>query len=163
MLDMPLQVKTAVYLLWLSLMTGCATTKAHMIETAPRLPPTCAAAVHLFTSSERVPATYQDLALLRVTGNDFAGSGTMFNSLRQKAAELGANGLVYRSMDTSPGLFQDPHGEAVAIYIPSDTARIAGECAAEARERAAEDSRRRNTRSGYGQPWAPAAGRHSSL
>jgi len=125
------------------ILTSCATTRAHVMEAAPKLAPSCRAAVHLFTSPERVPAPYVDLALLRVVGNDFAGEGTLFGSLKGKAAQLGANGLIYRTMNTSPGLFQDPTGEAVAIYIPSDTARIAGECA---KEKVVADSARQAER-----------------
>ena len=46
------------------------------------------------------------------------------------------NGLIYRNLQLDPGLLGDPSGEALAIWVPSDTARIAGECAAEARRQA---------------------------
>lgn len=121
-------------------LTGCASTQAFRMEAAPKLAHTCAAAVHLFPSSDRVGAEYVDLGLLKVTGGLVTNQNVMMASLRSKAAELGGNGMIYRSLVETPGLFQDPTGEAVAIFIPSDTARVAGECARAAQEQAAADS-----------------------
>src|SRR3954470_17637009 len=112
----------------LFLIAGCAPTSALRMEAAPKLEPTCRSAVHLFPSAERVPSPYVDLGVLRATGGLLTNQNAMMTSLRGKAAELGANGMIYRSLEMTPGLFRDPTGEAIAIYIPSDTARVGGEC-----------------------------------
>jgi hypothetical protein len=122
---------------------ACASTRVLRMETAPELRPTCEAAVHLFPAADRVPAEYHDLGILRVTGGVITTEEAMMSSLRSKAAELGANGMIWRSLDLNPGLLQDPSGEAVAIYIPSDSARIQGECV---RAKVVRDSLRRAER-----------------
>ena len=120
------------------LVSGClAHARAIPVDAAPRLAPTCRNAVHVFAARERVPEPYRDLAILRTVGNAFATDNTLVHSLQDKAAKLGANGLVYGMLKSGVALLVSPAGEAVAVYIPGDTARIAGECAAENMERAA--------------------------
>jgi hypothetical protein len=124
--------RNALRLLPLALVAGCFThTKAIMTDTAPvvQRTPTCATAVHLYLTADELSAPYDRLALLKTVGSHFASRERLLNSMVGKAAKLGANGLVYRNIDTDSGLFGDPDGEAMAVWIPSDTARIAGECA----------------------------------
>ena len=62
----------------------------------------------------------------------------MINSQRKKAAELGANGVILGQMkdaSTSAQVFQallgtsaNRKGGAIAIYIPSDSTRVAEAC-----------------------------------
>jgi len=64
--------------------------------------------------------------------------GGMINSQRKKAAALGANGVILGTMkDASTGakianVFlgtgANRKGNAIAIYIPSDTGRVAAAC-----------------------------------
>jgi hypothetical protein len=107
--------------------TACAHTSAHRIDVTPHRG-TCLEAVHLYPKSDSVGAPYQELAYLKATGGALASDAKMLRSLRNKAAEVGANGLIYQFLDFSPGFLESPTGQAVAIYIPSDTARVATEC-----------------------------------
>jgi hypothetical protein len=62
----------------------------------------------------------------------------MINSQRKKAAQLGANGVILGQMKdpstgariarTLIGTSANRKGDAIAIYIPSDTARVAAAC-----------------------------------
>ena len=79
-------------------LTACAQTSAHRIDVTPRQV-TCAAAIHTYLKPDSVGAPYQELAYLSVSGGALAS-----------------------------GLLESPNGQAIAIYIPSDTARIAAEC-----------------------------------
>jgi hypothetical protein len=108
-------------------LTACAQTSAHRIDVTPRQA-TCAAAIHTYLKPDSVGAPYQELAYLSVTGGALASDEKLLRSLRNKAADVGGNGLIYQFLDFSPGFLESPNGHAIAIYIPSDTARIATEC-----------------------------------
>jgi hypothetical protein len=116
-------------------LAACAHTSATMTDFVQPVQrtPTCRSAIHMYLTADEIPGPYERVAFLKVVGNDFAGRQTLLYSLTGKAAKLGANGLLYRNLNLDPGLLGDPSGEAMAIWVPSDTARIAGECAAEAR------------------------------
>jgi hypothetical protein len=89
--------------------------------------------------------------VLRTTGALGTSDATMMTSLRQKVAALGGNGVIYPVLAAGPSSLADIQGEARAIMIPSDTARIGGECRAEAQRQTTKDSLRCQARN----PGAP--------
>lgn len=117
---------------WSAVTVGCASTSAVPNAAAPRHSPTCRSAVHVFADADSVGAAFQELAAFTVAHGIITDSTAILTSLRDKTAKLGGNGLIARR--AVPHTVRDASGEwvmfeAAAIYIPSDTARIAGECA----------------------------------
>jgi hypothetical protein len=123
-----------------ALMTGCTRTNAALMDNSIHLARTCPDGVKMYTSPAMVGAAYQEVALLNSTGSTgFTSEAGMMKSMRQKAAEVGANGIIMGSID-EPGagakvaaaVFGTPSerkGKSVAIFVPSDTARVRTACA----------------------------------
>jgi len=95
--------------------------------------------VVVFTDTSKVGRPYTEVAVLNSKGgSDVTSESGMINSQRKKAAELGANGLILGTMkDPSTGakiassIFgtsANRKGNPVAIYIPSDSSRVAAAC-----------------------------------
>jgi len=118
--------------LWLAgalCLSGCVHTNATLLSTAPR-PAVDPAAVVLYTSADKVPGKYDEVALIDSHGDE--GSTTyhkMLESMRKKAGEVGANGVILDSTtDPSTGAkvahallwtSADRKGKAMAIFVPS--------------------------------------------
>ena len=121
------------------LATACVQTNVTALDPTTKLAPTCVAGVQLFTSPEKVPAAYSEVALLNSSGSSSAtNEQEMFESMREKAAQAGANGVILGAVD-EPGagtkvaaaIFGTPaerKGKAVAIRIPSDSSREQAAC-----------------------------------
>lgn len=91
-------------------LAGCGvTTSAALINPRQQYAKTCPDDVTFYTSSDRVPGVYQEVALLTTT--DFVDEDQIYYSQRSKAAELGANGIILRG-----------EASAVAIYLPKEPA-----------------------------------------
>jgi len=129
------------------LLVACVSTNAMVLDPSLHLAPGCPEAVQVFTDSSKVGKPYTEVAVLNSAGdNDMTSESGMLNSQRKKAAELGANGIILGPMkDASTGaqVFQallgtsaNRKGKSIAIYIPSDTTRVAAACAAAAAARA---------------------------
>jgi len=121
------------------LAAACVSTNAALLNPSLKLQPVCPDGVQVFTDSSRVGKPYTEVAVLNSKGgSDVTTEGGMINSQRKKAAELGANGVILGSMkDPSTGakiastLFgtsANRKGNAVAIYIPGDSTRVAQAC-----------------------------------
>lgn len=91
---------------------------------APRI---CADGVALFASADSVPSLYREVALLTQEAP----------RQRQDAAAAGANAIILNTnTKTNPANMMGPaigdpmarQGKVVAIYIPSDTGRVARAC-----------------------------------
>jgi hypothetical protein len=126
-------------LLLLSLIAGCVSTKAAQLDPTLKLAPVCPDGVQVFTDASKVGKPYTEVAVLKSSGeSDWTSETGMINSQRKKAAKLGANGLVLGQMkdpstgakiaSTLIGTSANRKGEAIAIHIPSDTARVARAC-----------------------------------
>ena len=120
---------------------GCVQTQATLLNPSLTLRPTCPEAVLMFTSADRVGKPYVEIALLNSTGdNSMTTEAGMHNSQRQKAAKVGANGIIMgETRDAGQGaqvasaLLGTPanrRGRAVAIYIADDSVRVQTTCAA---------------------------------
>src|SRR5215210_3535433 len=71
--------------------------RSQVVATNPglSLSPTCADAVQVFPDYTRVNYDYYEVALIRTEGNSvYTGNGDLLRVMRNRAAELGANGVI---------------------------------------------------------------------
>jgi hypothetical protein len=122
-------------------LTACAT-PARIVATNPALSlsATCAEAVDVYGDRDRVPYDYYEVALVTAEGNSvYTGNGDILKAMRGKAASVGANGLVINSLGASHATVKvigaavggndaERKGQAIAIWMPSDTARVRETC-----------------------------------
>jgi len=93
----------------------------------------CPEAVVVFTSPEEVGKQYVEVAQLSTAppGGDFVPSREQVHRAeRKKAGQLGANGIILRQALGGRELLYD---DAVAIFIPEDSAGAAKLCAGRGR------------------------------
>jgi hypothetical protein len=107
---------------------------------APALTPTCVEAVAAYGDRDQVPYDYYEVALIRGEGNSvYTGNGDVLKSVRKQAASVGANGVVVDSLRATHatvkilgaalgGKDADRKTTAIAIWMPSDTARVREVC-----------------------------------
>jgi hypothetical protein len=118
---------------------ACVSTNATVLDPTIKLARTCPDAVRLYTTPARVPSTYREVALLNSKGeSNWSNEEQMMESMRKKAAELGANGIILDNIDEPSALTKvighvaktgtQRKGKALAIYIPSDSASAAAVC-----------------------------------
>jgi hypothetical protein len=125
----------------LSVLTGCGA-HAHIDARNPSLTlaPTCADAVPVYRSSADVPYDYYEVALISAEGNSvYNGNGDLLKSVRNQAARVGANGVVVNSLRATHATVKilgaavggndaQRKARAIAIWMPSDTARVREAC-----------------------------------
>ena len=122
--------------------TACATRSGIVARnTGLSLAPTCADAVTVFPGREKVPYDYYEVALIAAEGNSvYTGNGDLLKSARNQAASVGANGLVLDLLTASHATVKvlgaalgakdaERKARAIAIWMPSDTARVRKVCA----------------------------------
>src|SRR6266516_592740 len=116
--------------------------RAHIVARNAALPlaPTCADAVRLYPSRALVPYDYYEVALIAAEGNSvYSGNGDLLKSIRNAAASLGSNGVIVDSLRATHATVKvlgaalgsndaERKGQAVAIWMPSDTARVREAC-----------------------------------
>lgn len=123
------------------LVAACTRTNAALMDNSVHLARTCPDAVKMYTSPSTVGAPYQEVALLNSSGSTgFTSESGMMKSMRKKAAEVGANGIIMGNIDEPSaaakvagaflGTGTERKGKSVAIFVPSDTARVRTVCAA---------------------------------
>jgi hypothetical protein len=94
----------------------------------------------MYLTPEKAPSDYKELALLNSAGNTgFTSEGGMMKSQRKKAASIGATGIILGEIKEPNaatkvagalvGVGAERKGKALAIYAPSDTARVYAACA----------------------------------
>jgi len=122
-------------------LTACGA-RAHIVATNPALTlaPTCANAVPVYASSDKVPYDYYEVALITAQANSvYNGNGDILKSVRNQAARVGANGVVIDSLATTHATVKvlgaalgghdaERKASAIAIWMPSDTARVREAC-----------------------------------
>ena len=116
---------------------ACVSTQAtHLAGFDPARPKTCPQAIRVYASAEAVGAPYVELAYLKTEASDPVGNEEMIASMKDKAAELGATAVLLKGIHQvrgGPGLvstaFQTkPEGEAVALWVPRDSATVRAAC-----------------------------------
>jgi hypothetical protein len=106
---------------------GCVHTSATLLSEAPR-PAIASSAVVIYTSADKVPGKYDEVALIDSHGDDATTSyHGMLESMRKKAGEVGANGVILSSSTDAGtgakvarvflGTSADRKGKAVAIFV----------------------------------------------
>ena len=122
-------------------LVACAA-RAHVVARNPAitLAPTCSDAVAAYGSRDKVPYDYYEVALITGEGNSvYTGNGDVLKSVRKQAASVGANGVVIDSLRASHATVKvlgaavggndaERKASAVAIWMPSDTARVREAC-----------------------------------
>lgn len=117
-------------------------TRSHIVARNPALTlaPTCADAVPVYPDREHVPYDYYEVALINAEGNSvYNGNGDLLKSVRNEAAGVGANGVVLDSLGASHATVKvlgaavgsndaERKARAIAIWMPSDTARVREAC-----------------------------------
>jgi len=122
------------------LLCACVRTNAALIDPSVQLARTCPTAIKLFTAPAAVGQPYREVALLNSTGEaNFSDEGDMIQSMRRKASELGANGIILGGIDEPDALTKvigevaktgtQRKGKALAIYVPSDSTKTTTVCA----------------------------------
>ena len=121
------------------LCAACVSTNAAVLDSSVSYQKICPDGVQIFTSVERVPGPYQEVALLNSSGESgWTTEKGMAHSQQQKAAQLGANGIIMgdtkepnagtKIIGSILGTGAERKGKAVAIFIPSDSVRVQRVC-----------------------------------
>ena len=131
------RTKTFLGIIAIGIFAGCTRTNASLMDSSIHLSRTCPDGVKLYSSPSKVPSEYQEIALLNSTGSSgFTSESGMMKSMRKKAADVGANGIIMGSIDepsagakVAAAVFglagsAERKGKSVAIYVPADSARI---------------------------------------
>jgi hypothetical protein len=138
---MKLALKTAAVVTGIAIVAACHS-RAQVVATNPviALSPTCLEAVPVYADPHLVPYDYYEVALITGEGNSaYVGNGELLKAMRGKAAAAGANGLILNDLTESHatvkvigaalgGKDADRKGKAIAIWMPSDTARVSAVC-----------------------------------
>ena len=125
----------------LCMLSACgARTRIVARNPALTLAPTCPDAVPVFASKDKVPYDYYEVALITAEANSvYNGNGDLLKSVRNHAASVGANGVVIDSLGTTHATVKilgaalgghdaERKASAIAIWMPSDTARVREVC-----------------------------------
>jgi len=119
---------------------GCTHTNAALLDQSVHLARTCEEGVIMYTTPDKAPRGYREIALLNATGTtDFTSEAGMMKSMRKKAAEVGATGIILGSINEPGagakvaaavfGTTTERKGKAVAIFAESDVERVQSACA----------------------------------
>jgi hypothetical protein len=133
--------RIAAVSLLVAALTACGA-RARVVATNPvlALAPTCSNAVPVFPDTDHVPYDYYEVALITAEANSvYNGNGDLLKSIRTQAARLGANGVVVDAVGATHATVKvvgaalggndaDRKGRAIAIWMPSDTARVREAC-----------------------------------
>jgi hypothetical protein len=133
--------RTGALVAILSALAACGT-HSGIVATNPALSlaPTCTDAVAAYGDRDQVPYDYYEVALVTAEGNSvYTGNGDLLKAMRSNAASVGANGLVINSLGATHATVKiigaavggndaDRKGQAIAIWMPSDTARVREAC-----------------------------------
>ncbi|HEV7836884.1 MAG TPA: hypothetical protein VGO75_02370 [Gemmatimonadaceae bacterium] len=135
--------KTVVGVLILAAATSACVsvqTNSTLIDPAARLARTCSESVKLYLSPDSVQQPYRQVALMNSAGQvNLTNQAEMYASLREEAAEVGANGILLGAIEepnaitlvaantTNTSLARK--AKAMAIWVPGDAARTTSTCA----------------------------------
>lgn len=116
---------------------ACVTTNASRLGTATAdRPPVLPENVALYRVASQVPRQYEEVALLNSTGDSgFTDEAKMFESMKKKAGEVGANGVILDAVSEPGsgakvaaaifGVSAQRKGKALAIWVfPVGTAAV---------------------------------------
>jgi hypothetical protein len=115
-------------------------TSATTLDPSVRLAKTCPLGVRIYTAPDRVASGYREVALLNSTADvTYSDEGDLFDSMREEAARVGANGIIVGGIDEPNAITKvaadvaktgaQRKGRALAIYVPADSAAATAACA----------------------------------
>lgn len=118
---------------------ACVNTTAVMMDVTAQRAPICSDAVKIYPDTAAIGQPFQRVAMLSSSGSsDWTTATGMINSQRQRAATLGANGVVMGATNEASagakvagaflGTGTSRTGGAMAVYVPGDTASITQLC-----------------------------------
>ena len=126
-------MRVASFLAFLLISMACVSTNATMLNPSPvARAPVAADQVHIYRTAAQVTGRYEELALLNATGEaSWTNEQAMLESMRKKAGELGANGIILDAV-TEPGagakvaaaflgVGAERKGKALAIFVFPDS------------------------------------------
>jgi hypothetical protein len=133
--------RTVALVAFFAALTACGT-HSGIVATNPALSlsPTCTDAVAAYGDRDQVPYDYYEVALVTAEGNSvYTGNGDLLKAMRSNAASVGANGLLINSLGATHATVKiigaavggndaNRKGQAIAIWMPSDTARVREAC-----------------------------------
>jgi hypothetical protein len=117
-----------------ALVIACVQTNAVRLGNAPVREPVPEDQVVVYRTADQVPRRYEEVALLNAKGEaSWTNEEKMFNSMRKKAGEMGANGIILDAIiepgagtkvaGAILGTGAERKGKAIAIYVfPADSA-----------------------------------------
>jgi hypothetical protein len=120
-------------------LAACVSTNVALLDTSVHHAPVCKEGVIFYMMPDKAPPGYKELALLSSSGESgWTGQDQMVESMRKKAAEIGATGVILNDIK-EPGTGEqiaaailgtptERHGKAVAIWSEADTARVRQAC-----------------------------------
>ena len=122
------------------LLCACVSTNAALMDPTVHLARTCPSAIKLYTTPDKVGRPYREVALLNAKGeSNWSDESDMVDSMRDKAAEVGANGIILSRIDEPSALTKvigqvaktgsQRKGNALAIYVPTDSTNTTTVCA----------------------------------
>ena len=131
--------RTTVPALILLALVACVQTNAAVLDVTAQRAPICPDGVKIFTDTSEIGGPYTPVALLNSTGeSSWTSEEQMLNSQRRKAAELGANGVLFAQIQEASagakvagaflGTGSQRKGRATAILVPGDSARVQLAC-----------------------------------
>lgn len=123
------------FLTIVALTVSCVSTNATLLNPTPvprpKLPPE---QVRIYRTADQVGRKYEEVALLNSTGeSNFTNEAGMMESMRKKAGELGANGIILDAINEAGagakvaaavlGTGTQRKGRAIAIFVFPDSTR----------------------------------------
>jgi hypothetical protein len=116
-------------------LAACVHTNATRLGTAPARQSVSASDVAIYRTADKVPGKYEEVALLNSTGESmWTNEEKMFNSMRKKAGELGANAVILDAISepsagakVASAVFgvggAQRKGKAIAIFVLPDSTK----------------------------------------
>lgn len=118
-------------------LSGCVTTNATMLGQARARAALAPQQIEIYRTAAQVPGQYEEMALLHSKGPSTATNEVqMYESMKQKAAELGANAIILDAISEPSagakiagaflGYAPERQGKAIAIYVHPAAVPLAG-------------------------------------
>lgn len=110
------------------LLTACVSTNATVLNKSMTRPPIAKDSVVIYSSADKVPGKYDEVALLNSKGDEsMTNERKMYESMRKEAAKLGANGVILQETKDPGtgskvahmliGTSSNRQGKSMAIYV----------------------------------------------
>jgi hypothetical protein len=107
---------------------ACVTVDATRLGLSPSRPIVPPGQVVIYSTAERVPGKYEEVALLNAAGaSGWTSESGMYEAMKKKAGEYGANGIILDSMSEPSagakiagaifGIAAERKGKAIAIFV----------------------------------------------